>query len=151
MRLAKPYSRMFLYFRLLVNHVAISVTISNCLESNVCLFSGHIILLSKMANTRISDSYPPHLDATRAPVAYGVRALPKMVACSTHWTLCLFTFILYLCAYLHLSYIFVLIYIYDLSYIFVLIYIYFIYHIFHKSTSNCGSILTFLQLKYNLS
>lgn len=31
-----------------------------------------------MAHTVISAKYPPHIDPTKAPIAYGDRALPRM-------------------------------------------------------------------------
>ena len=32
-----------------------------------------------MAHTVISAKYPPHIDPTRTPIAYGDRALPRLV------------------------------------------------------------------------
>jgi len=32
-----------------------------------------------MAHTVISAKYPPHIDTTRTPLAYGDRALPRLV------------------------------------------------------------------------
>lgn len=32
-----------------------------------------------MAQTVISANYPPHIDPTRTPLAYGDRALPRLV------------------------------------------------------------------------
>ena len=34
-----------------------------------------------MAGTVISNKLPPNIDITKAPLAYGKRALPKLVSC----------------------------------------------------------------------
>jgi len=34
----------------------------------------------RMGETLISAKYPPHIDVSRAPLAYGHRALPRMVS-----------------------------------------------------------------------
>lgn len=36
-----------------------------------------------MAHTRISAKYPPLIDVTRTPLAYGDRALPRLVRAFT--------------------------------------------------------------------
>lgn len=44
---------------------------------------GYIAIKNKMAQTVISANYPPHIDPTRTPLAYGDRALPRLVRFST--------------------------------------------------------------------
>lgn len=45
---------------------------------------GYIAIKNKMAQTVISANYPPHIDPTRTPLAYGDRALPRLVRFSTN-------------------------------------------------------------------
>jgi len=49
-------------------------------------FMVHSVYIGKMAGTVISAKYPPQIDPTRTTLAYGNRALPRLVS---NWINCL--------------------------------------------------------------
>lgn len=51
----------------------------SCGEVCVCCQCWIYSYQRKMAQTVISAKYPPHIDPTRTPLAYGDRALPRLV------------------------------------------------------------------------